>query len=239
MRNGLVVSLTFLAILANILTQPTLGSAAEPLNETRVLPSPTTVQVTPPPKGTTTSTNHAPVDGPEAKEEPLTLAGQPSQIQGWLLPFAGGILLWAAAGITLSVFAILLLLYARRRRRPASGPAEMSSVPFLKSNDGSLYFRLDRLNEDGLIIGRGREGVDLRIEESTPFVDTVSSQHARIYYNAIFGNVIIEDLTSTNGIFINGRQAPHKNLLKDGWVVGLGSVILTYHDGESDTGPLD
>jgi pSer/pThr/pTyr-binding forkhead associated (FHA) protein len=100
-------------------------------------------------------------------------------------------------------------------------------VPLLKSADGGLYFRLDRLNEDGLIIGRGKQGVD------------VSGQHARIFYDAINGNVIIEDLDSTNGIFINGRQAPRKNLLRDGWVVGLGSVTLTYHDGESDTGPLD
>jgi pSer/pThr/pTyr-binding forkhead associated (FHA) protein len=114
----------------------------------------------------------------------------------------------------------------------------VSSVPLLKSADGGLYFRLDRLDEDGLIIGRSK-GVDLRIKGSTPSVDTVSGQHARIYYDARYGNVIIQDLDSTNGVFINGRQAPRKNLLKDGWVVSLGSVTLTYHDGESDTGPLD
>jgi hypothetical protein len=55
MRCGLAASLTFLAILASILTRPVPGSAAEPLNETVVPPSPTTVQVTPPPKGTITS----------------------------------------------------------------------------------------------------------------------------------------------------------------------------------------
>ena len=237
MRYGLVASLSLLAILASTLTKPVLGSAVEPLNETRLPPSPTTVQVTPPPRGTATS--HLPLDDPEVKDKPFRAAGQWAQIQSWLLPFAGGILAWAVASITLVVLVVLLLLYVRRRRRSALGPLGISSVPFLKSTDGSLYFRLDRLTEDGLIIGRGRHGVDLRIRETTPFVDTVSSQHARIYYNAIYGNVIIEDLNSTNGIFINSRQAPRKNLLKDGWVVGLGSVTLTYHDGESDTGPLD
>jgi len=176
----------------------------------------------------------------EAKDESQGAAGNLAQTQNWwLLPFAGGILVWALASITLLVLVVLLFLYLRRRRRITPGPLQISSVPFLKSADGSLYFRLDGLSEDGLIIGRGKHGVDLRVEEATPHVDTVSNQHARIYYNAKYGNVIIEDLHSTNGIFINGRQAPHRNLLKDGWVVGLGNVTLTYHDGESDTGPLD
>jgi len=232
MRYGLVSCLAFLVILATVLIRPVHSSAAEPLDETRVPPSPTPVQVTPPPRGTVTSPSSL-----EVKDESQGAAGQLTQ-SWWLLHFAGGILVWAVASIILLVLVVLLFLYVRRRR-PTLGPLQISSVPFLKSTDGSLYFRLDGLSEDGLIIGRGRHGVDLRVEETTPHVDTVSNQHARIYYNAIYGNVIIEDLHSTNGIFINGRQAPHRNLLKDGWVVGLGSVTLTYHDGESDTGPLD
>ena len=238
MRGGLAASLTFLAILASILTRPVPGSAAEPLNESVVPPSPTTVQVTPPPKGTITSQPSS--DASEVNDKAAGSAIlQWTQIKSWLLPFAGGILVWIVASITVLVLAALLVLYVRRRSRPTPGPSQISSVPLLKSADGGLYFRLDRLTEDGLIIGRGRQGVDLRIKETTPSVDTVSGQHARIYYDALYGNVIIEDLDSTNGIFINGRQAPRKNLLKDGWVVGLGSVTLTYHDGESDTGPLD
>jgi hypothetical protein len=215
MRYGIATGLAFLAILGVVLTHPVLSSGAEPLNETRVPPSPTPMQVTPPPTGQLTRT------------------------QSWLLPFAGGVLVWAGITLLILVALVFVYFYFRRWRRPARGPLQISSVPFLKSADGNLYFRLDQLNEDGLIIGRGRHGVDLLIEETTPNVDTVSNRHARIYYNATYGNVIIEDLHSTNGIFINGRQAPHRNLLKDGWVVGLGSVTLTYHDGESDTGPLD
>ena len=158
------------------------------------------------------------------------------QAQGQWLAYAIWISLGVALGIALLV--TLALLRSKRRRRPASVPPPKASTPFLKSSDDNLYFRLDRLDMDGLIIGRGHS-VDLRIEESTPNVETVSNQHARIYYDETYGHVIIEDTGSMNGVFINGRQAPHKNLLKDGWVVGLGSVKLTYHDGESDTGPLD
>jgi len=150
MRCGLAASLTSLAILASILTRPVPGSAAEPLNETVVPPSPTTVQVTPPPKGTITSQPSP--DAPEVKDKAAGAAIlQWTQIKSWLLPFAGGILVWIVASITLLVLAALLVLYVRRRRRPTPGPSQISSVPLLKSADGGLYFRLDRLSEDGLI----------------------------------------------------------------------------------------
>lgn len=222
-RHGLVISLVVLTALAIILKQPNPGSAADPQGETRMPPSPTPLQVTPPPKGTAISPS-AP-DQSEGQRE---------------FSLAGGILAWAAAGIViLLILAISLFLYVRHRRGHYPGPLPATAVPFLKSADGNLYFRLDKLDENGLIIGRGGQGVDIQIDETTRFVDTVSKRHARIYYNATYGNVIIEDLDSLNGIFINGRQAPRKNILKDGWTVGLGSVTLTYHDGESDTGPLD
>ena len=208
-----------------------------PPYETLVAPSPTPVQVTPPPRGT--GTKQPSLDHSEVDAESSLVRGPLTRIQSWLIPYTEGISIQALGIVLLLVAATLFFLDVRRRRRPPPTPLPTSSVPFLKSSDGDLYFRLDSLDKGGLIIGRGRQGVDLRIEESTPFVDTVSYRHARVYYDATYGNVVIEDLDSTNGIFINGRQAPSKNLLKDGWVIGLGSVVLTYHDGESDTGPLD
>ncbi len=158
---------------------------------------------------------------------------------GGLLPFAGDILIWAA-GTALLISLLAVLLFAiRRRQRRVPVPRPTSNVPSIESPDGEIYFRLDDLNEDGLIIGRGKHGVDLRIDEAVPHADTVSNRHARIYYDSTYGHVVIEDLGSTNGVFINGRQAPRKNLLRDGWSIGLGQLTLTYHDGESDTGPLD
>jgi len=233
----LAAGLVLLATLISILIQPIESSAAEPPNETLVPPSPTTAQVTPPPKGTVPSQPSG--ENPDVNDESSGVAGKSTHLQNWLLPYTKGISIQALAVILLLIGMTLLLLYLRRRRRPHHAPLPTPTVPFLKSPDGNLYFRLDRLENDGLVIGRGKQGVDLRIEESTPYADTVSNRHARIYYDATYGNVIIEDLDSTNGILINGRQAPHKNLLKDGWVVSLGSVTLTYHGGESDTGPLD
>lgn len=151
-----------------------------------------------------------------------------------VLPLALGSL------IVLILIAVMVILLRRRgRRNMRFRPLPVASVPSLESSDGTIYFRLDGLDHEGLIIGRSKHDVDLPIEESMPYAGTVSNRHARIYYDTTYGHVIIEDLDSTNGVYINGRQAPRKNLLKDGWVIGLGRLNLTYHDGESDTGPLD
>lgn len=169
----------------------------------------------------------------------MEVVGRWVQTQGWVLPFASGILVWAIGGIILLTAVTLLFLLARYRQRLSPTPSPTASTPILKSSDESLYFRLYKLDGNGLIIGQGKHGVDLSIAQSTPHVDTVSNRHARIYYEARYGHVIIEDLDSENGVFINGRQAPRKNILKDGWAIGLGRVTLTYHDGEADTSPLD
>ena len=236
-RYGLAASLAMSILLTKGSPQPVLSSGVEPSPETHGAPSPTPVQVTPPPEGVATSLPYP--DHSQGKSGPLREAELWTQPAHWLPPFAGSILVWVAGSITLLVVATLFFRFVQRRRRRAYSPPPMPSVPFLKSSDGSLYFRLNGLDGNGLIIGRGRRGVDLRIGESTPHVDTVSNRHARIYFNITYGNVIIEDLDSTNGIFVNGRQAPRKNLLKDDWVIGLGNVTLTFHDGESDTGPLN
>jgi hypothetical protein len=227
-----------LALLAGILVQPNASSAAEPSFETLVAPSPTPVQVTPPPNSTDISQSSLEQSQADSGVSPTTMTSL-MRIQSWLIPYTKGISIQALGIILLLIAVTVFLLYIRRRRRSPLSPLPTPSVPFLKSPGGDLYFRLDGLEKNGLIIGRGTHGVDLRIEETTQFVNTVSNQHARVYFDAAFGNVIIEDLDSTNGIFINGRRAPIKNLLKDSWVIGLGSVELTYHDGESDTGPLD
>ncbi len=220
-----------------VIVSPASSRSPVSTTETLVPPSSTSPPDTPSTAGA--AANVSPPDQLDADDEPLRVAGQRVGVPGWLLPVAGGMLLWAAGGIALFVIVALLFLNTRRRRRLVLAPPLTASIPFLESSDGSLYFRLHKLDGDGLIIGRGNRGVDFQIEESNSYADTVSKSHARIYYDAASGCVIIEDLGSTNGIYINGRRAPRKNLLKDGWVVGLGRVTLTYYDGESDTGPLD
>ncbi len=134
---------------------------------------------------------------------------------------------------------VLGLVMLRRGRRAALIPLPTACIPYLKSPDDAIYFRLDKLGQDGLVIGRSKADADLVIDDAIPYADTVSDRHARIYYDPICGYTVIENLESTQDIFINGRRAPRKNLLRDGWTIGLGSVALVYRDGESDTGPLD
>jgi pSer/pThr/pTyr-binding forkhead associated (FHA) protein len=131
----------------------------------------------------------------------------------------------------------LVVLWHRRRTVPAPPPT--ACIPYLKSPDDAIYFRLDNLSQDGVVIGRSKHDVDLVIDDAIPYADTVSERHARIYRDPTCGYMVIEDLESAHGIFINGRRAPHKNLLRDGWTIGLGTLALIYRDGESDTGPLD
>ena len=148
----------------------------------------------------------------------------------------------ALIGILLGIgvlTALLLVTRLRRQHRATLGPTAASAVPCLKSPDGSIYVPLDVLGGPGVVIGRARHGVHLTLPETIADADTVSEKHVRIYHDAPSGYVIIEDLNSTNGVYINGRRAPHKNLLRDGWTVGLGNVKLIYRGGETDTGPLE
>lgn len=138
--------------------------------------------------------------------------------------------------------ALWLVLFRIRRRRVLRRPGvpfATLAIPYLKSADGRVHFRLVALDGQGYTIGRGRQHVDFPLPATLPGVSTVSEWHARIYRDAVSGAVVIEDLDSRNGVYVNGRRAPRKTLLRDGWTVGLGSVQLTYRDGQEDTGPLD
>jgi hypothetical protein len=144
----------------------------------------------------------------------------------------------AVALLMVGIVILLGLVILWRRRRAAPAPPSTACIPYLKSPDDAVYFRLDKLGQDGLVIGRSQNDADLVIDDKIPYADTVSERHARIYYDPTCGYMVIEDMESAHGIFINGRRAPRKNLLRDGWTIGLGTVALVYRDGESDTGPL-
>ena len=59
--------------------------------------------------------------------------------------------------------------------------------------------------------------------------DSVSTRHARIYFDERIAAVCIEDLNSTNGIFVDGRPT-RVNVLEDGARLTIGSVSLTFRD---------
>jgi len=98
------------------------------------------------------------------------------------------------------------------------------------SGDSGLQFVLDddrvfTLNLPSSL-GRSQEN---SIEISDP---TVSAQHAVVYFDPRIEAVCIEDLNSTNGIFIDGRPTI-KSVLNDGARLTIGDVSLTYRDTSS------
>lgn len=149
-------------------------------------------------------------------------------------------LLAAAAIVAICLVGVVLWRMRRRRPmpRPAARPLPSPTTPYLESPDGRVRLPLERLAEPGVTIGRGA-AADLPIDASLPHADTVAARHARIYRDDASGCVMIEDLDSASGVFVNGRRAPRKNLLRDRWVIGLGRLTLVYRDGNTDTGPLE
>jgi pSer/pThr/pTyr-binding forkhead associated (FHA) protein len=63
----------------------------------------------------------------------------------------------------------------------------------------SIDLNDEKLNNQGLLIGRDEKFCDLYIGDLS-----VSRQHAKIYKRD--SKIILEDLGSTNGTFLNGRQ---------------------------------
>ena len=74
------------------------------------------------------------------------------------------------------------------------------------------------------------ENIVGRNPECAVWVDAagVSRRHARVQLDADSGAATIEDLGSTNGTFVNETRAESLVTLRDGDVVHLGSVALTF-----------
>ena len=143
-----------------------------------------------------------------------------------------------AAAVVALCLIVVLVLRVTRRHRALPGPPPMTAAPYLESPDGRMQMPLRLLTGAGSVIGRG-PSADLTVNSALPHAETVAERHARICQDEATGYVMIEDLDSANGVFINGRRAPRKNLLKDRWTIGLGSLTLVYRDGNSDTGRLE
>jgi len=101
----------------------------------------------------------------------------------------------------------------------ALGGKRAQLVVLAGSNVGEMYNLVGTL-----IVGRGREA-GIRVQ-----TDGISRQHARIKVGP--GSVVLEDLGSTNGSFVNGERIV-KCELKDGDKIQFGSSTIlkfTYQD---------
>jgi two-component system cell cycle response regulator len=102
---------------------------------------------------------------------------------------------------------------------PVSGK-RAQLVVLAGANVGEMYSLFGTLG-----IGRGRDA-DIRIQG-----DGISRQHARIHVSP--AGVVLEDLGSTNGSFVNGERVVDQCPLNDGDKIQLGGTTilkLTYQD---------
>jgi pSer/pThr/pTyr-binding forkhead associated (FHA) protein len=76
-----------------------------------------------------------------------------------------------------------------------------------------------------------------RVDDNTfPIPEgSVSSHHCEVLLRG--GEVIIHDLNSTNGTFINGRQITGEGALKPGQILRLGQVEIRLEDAAAQKAP--
>jgi hypothetical protein len=82
--------------------------------------------------------------------------------------------------------------------------------------------------EGEVILGRERASADLVIEDPG-----VSRRHARVQTNN--GSVIVEDLGSSNGTFVNGRRISRAVALSAGDEIQVGATVLGIAGGAAAT----
>jgi len=125
------------------------------------------------------------------------------------------------------LFLLLALRVLRQKMARSAVPLTTPNAPHLESvgvPDGPRHFGLQ---PGGSTIGRDPEN-DLVITQDFSAWETVSRRHARIYRRA--GSWIVEDLGTTNGVYVNGRRTG-RNLLRDGWRLGIGGVDFIFNVG--------
>lgn len=140
-------------------------------------------------------------------------------------------------------FGTIALLHRRSRAARERMPEELGPTPdqrpplpagpWLESADTSNGQRSFPLTKEKTLIGR-TEDADIRIDESFANWETVSREHAWIERQE--NRVVVQDNNSTNGIAINGRRT-RRNVLKDGWRLAVGGVILVFHAGNEEVSP--
>jgi len=113
---------------------------------------------------------------------------------------------------------------ARISRPISPPPPAQGSAP---QNPG-LQFTLDSgeiktFTSLPIFVGRD-SGNDLILED-----ETISANHARIYFDERAQAICIADSDSLNGLFVN-NQPTRKNVLRDGARIRLGSVQIIFND---------
>ena len=209
---------------------PTDTPTQSPTDTATPTPSPTSIPPTalPAPSPTPTQAPQLPFDFESLK----ALLGDK-----WVLVIGG------CSVLGLLVLAILLVALAFRRKKPKPGPGpgpgpkappplhpEVAPEAYLESVGTAGGPRRFTLKPGGTSIGRAPDN-EVVITQEFPGWDTISRNHARVYQQA--GHWIIQDLGSTNGVWVNGKRTG-LNLLQDGWQLRIGGVEFVFHAGAGE-----
>lgn len=192
------------------------------------LPSPSPIPATPTPMPIIlTPTPIIPIPTPALTPPPDVIALL-LENKSWI---GGGCLL-----LLLLILGLLLILWALRRKKPRPKPVPPAPppsavvAPHLESVGTPGGPRRFDLQPGGITIGRAPENA-LVITQDYPGWETVSHHHARVYRQA--GHWIVEDLDSTNGVYVHGKRT-RRNLLRDNWRLGIGGVEFIFHAGTGE-----
>ena len=147
----------------------------------------------------------------------------------------GGLALLAVAVVVIVLFWRMSRQARLRRPAPPPSPIEPAAaitpppplpveitLEFITDTGQPVAFTLDK---PALTVGRDPDN-DICIPASIPNVDTVSKHHARLHRDQ--DDYIVHDLSSTNGLAVNGQQTL-ENLLQDGDRLRFGSVEAIFH----------
>ena len=135
----------------------------------------------------------------------------------------------------LAVLYLFLLWVARSASRDVAGTAEADLPRGRKAQDGpSGNPRLQVVAamghepgkefpiDGGVMLGRAA-GADIRVDD--PFA---SSSHARVFPRGKF--IYIEDMGSTNGTYLNGRQLERPQQLSESDSIRIGDTEYRYQE---------
>ena len=144
-------------------------------------------------------------------------------------------------GLLLLLVIVLVLIWRVSRRPEAAPPAGSQtsadsppqivtppprpvvvSLEFAAETGQSIHFVLDKPT---LTIGRAPDN-DIVLSAPVVNADTVSQHHARLRRDQ--DDYIVRDLSSRNGMAVNGRQTI-ENLLQDGDRLQFGEAVATFH----------
>lgn len=107
-------------------------------------------------------------------------------------------------------------------------PTKKKGVPSLVQYSGTTLGKRYPLSSSNSKIGRSTDA-DITISEAS-----VSRLHAEITQND--DDIMIQDLGSANGTYINDQKVSNQTILKDQDMIRLGAVLLKFFSGENIEG---